>query len=86
MFTAVAGFVLFSPALFARWQWVGEVAKYVMAGGIAGMGFAAKDSTTHSTEAEPQLEPTAHLPPAITVSDASIAATYDRPEFHATED
>ena len=49
---ALAGFVLFSPGLFARWPWIGEVSKYIMAGGVAGIGFAAKDSTNHSTEAE----------------------------------
>ena len=54
MITAVAGFVLFSPVLFSRWPWVGEVAKYVMAGGMAGIGFAAKDSTMHSTGVEVQ--------------------------------
>lgn len=54
LITAIAGFVLFSPMLFSRWPWVGEAAKYVMAGGMAGIGFAAKDSTTHSTGIEVQ--------------------------------
>lgn len=47
--TAFAGFVLFSPDLFSRWSWVGDVAKYIMAGGLAGIGLFSKDSTTHST-------------------------------------
>ena len=46
---AAAGFVMFSPALFQRWPWVIELSKYVMAGGMAGVGLFAKDSTTHST-------------------------------------
>jgi hypothetical protein len=51
---AIAGFIVFSPGLFSKWPWVGEVAKYFMAGGMAGIGFAAKDSTTHSTGIEVQ--------------------------------
>jgi hypothetical protein len=50
--TAGFGFVLFSPDLFAHWPWLVAVAKYAMVGGLASMGFAAKDSTTHSTVAQ----------------------------------
>lgn len=50
--TAVAGFVLFSPMLFAKWPWVSQVATYIMAGGFAALGLTAKDSTSHSTAAE----------------------------------
>jgi hypothetical protein len=50
--TALAAFVAFSPALFARWPWVAEVAKFTIAGGFASMGLAAKDGTNHSTAAE----------------------------------
>lgn len=46
---AAAGFVSFSPDLFAHWPWIIQLAKYVMIGGLAGIGLAAKDSTTHST-------------------------------------
>jgi hypothetical protein len=52
LIAALAGFVSFSPDLFSRWPWMIAVAKYVMAGGMAGIGFAAKDSTSHSTAAE----------------------------------
>ncbi len=44
LISAAAGFVAFSPALFAKWPWVNEVAKYIMVGGMAGIGIAAKDS------------------------------------------
>jgi hypothetical protein len=49
---AVAGFVLFSPQLFVRWPWVCDLAKYVMAGGMASVGLLAKDGATHSTATE----------------------------------
>jgi hypothetical protein len=52
--TALAGFVLFSPGLFVRWPWAGEIAKYVMAEGLASMGLAGKDFNSHSTVAETQ--------------------------------
>jgi hypothetical protein len=34
----------------------------------------------------PQLDPNAHLAPRVTVLDASLGATYERPEFYAAED
>ena len=46
---AAAGFVTFSPDLFAKWPWIIAVSKYVMIGGLASMGLAAKDFSTHST-------------------------------------
>jgi hypothetical protein len=49
---AAAGFVVFSPDLFRHWPWVLALAKYVMVGGLAGVGIVAKDSTTHSTAME----------------------------------
>jgi len=52
LITAAAGFVAFTPETFARWPLVIAIAKYVMVGGMAGIGIAAKDSTTHSTVAE----------------------------------
>ena len=52
LIAAMAGFVLFSPQLFARWPWACDLAKYIMAGGLASIGFAAKDSSTHSTGTE----------------------------------
>jgi hypothetical protein len=47
---ALAGFVLFSPAYFP--PWAVDIAKYVMVGGLAGLGISAKDYNTHSTRAE----------------------------------
>jgi len=44
LLSAAAGFVAFSPALFSKWPWIVEVAKYIMVGGLAGLGFASKDS------------------------------------------
>ena len=41
--TAFFGFVAVSPALFSRWPWLVEFAKYVALGGMASFGFAAKD-------------------------------------------
>lgn len=40
--TAAAGFVLFSPGYFPPWAL--DLAKYIMAGGLMGIGFSAKDS------------------------------------------
>lgn len=42
--TAICGFVVFSPDLFAAHPWVLAVAKYATIGGLAGMGIAGKDS------------------------------------------
>jgi hypothetical protein len=50
--TAGFGFVLFSPDLFSHWPWLVAVAKYSTVGGLAAMGFAGKDCTTHSTVAQ----------------------------------
>jgi hypothetical protein len=41
--TAAAGFVLFSPDLFARWPLVLAIAKYTAAGGLITFGVVAKD-------------------------------------------
>ena len=41
---ALAGFVAFSPALFAKWPLVVEVAKYITIGGCATLGLTAKDN------------------------------------------
>ena len=46
---ALFAFVLFSPEYFAHWPWLISLAKFGCAGGLAGLGLAAKDSTTHST-------------------------------------
>jgi hypothetical protein len=53
---AAAGFIAISPDLFAHYPVLLAVAKYVMAGGLAGLGLAAKDSTSHSTVAEVENE------------------------------
>jgi hypothetical protein len=52
--SALAGFAIASPELFTKWVWVVPVSKFIMAGGLAGMGFVAKDGSTHSTPAEVQ--------------------------------
>lgn len=49
---AVAGFIAIHPMYTAHYPILNDIAGYVMAGGLAGMGLAAKDSTTHSTEGE----------------------------------
>ena len=60
--SAAAGFVAFSPALFAKWPWVNEVAKYIMVGGLAGLGLASKDSgVTGGTRLESGAVPDATL-------------------------
>lgn len=50
--SAAAAFVEFSPATFTKWPWIVALAKWIMIGGLAGVGFTAKDSTTHSTADE----------------------------------
>lgn len=50
--SAAAAFVEFSPSTFAKWPWIAALAKWIMIGGLAGVGFTAKDSTTHSTADE----------------------------------
>lgn len=52
LIAAGAGFVTLSPDLFHQWPLVIAIAKYVIAGGLAGLGLASKDSTTHSTAGE----------------------------------
>jgi hypothetical protein len=52
LITALAGFVLFSPATFQHWPWVADLAKYIMVGGFAALGLVSKDSTEHSTITE----------------------------------
>ena len=46
LISAAAGFVAFSPnlPLLVAHPWIGELSKYIMAGGMAGIGLAAKDS------------------------------------------
>lgn len=57
--TAIAGFVEFSPHLFEKWPWVIAIAKYVMLGGLAVMGIAAKDrNVTGGTVINPHNDPT----------------------------
>lgn len=54
LLTAGFGFVLFSPELFQHWPWLIALSKYATAGGLAGIGLFAKDSSTHSTREEVQ--------------------------------
>lgn len=42
--TALFAFILFSPETFSRWPWLVAIAKFATAGGIAGIGIAAKDN------------------------------------------
>jgi hypothetical protein len=50
LIAAVAGYVVANPSQFSKWPWAATVAGIIMAVGIGGVGVAAKDSTTHSTE------------------------------------
>lgn len=52
LLAAGAGFITLSPDLFAKWPLVIAIAKYVIAGGLAGLGIAGKDFNTHSTAGE----------------------------------
>lgn len=51
---AVAGFIAIHPQYVAHAPIIGDIAGYIMAGGLAGIGLLAKDSTSHSTAAEVQ--------------------------------
>lgn len=51
---AGASFAVANPAMFSKWAWVGNVAGFVVAGGLAGVGIFAKDSTVHSTSDQVQ--------------------------------
>ncbi len=42
--TAIAGFIMFSPHLFAAHPAVLDMAKYATLGGLAGMGITGKDA------------------------------------------
>jgi hypothetical protein len=52
LIAATAGFVAMHPMYTAHWPLVGDIASYIMIGGLAGIGLAAKDSSTHSNAAE----------------------------------
>lgn len=43
LITAAAGFVVFSPDTFHNYPVVLSLAKYIMVGGLAGIGIVAKD-------------------------------------------
>lgn len=53
--TALSGFVVANPSMFAKWPIVGTIAGFIMAGGLAGIGVFAKDATTHSTMVQVQV-------------------------------
>jgi len=55
LLACVAGFIAIHPMYTAAHPIINDIAGYVMAGGLAGIGFAAKDSTSHSTEGEVML-------------------------------
>jgi hypothetical protein len=46
---ALAAFVVINPDLFAVWPWILSLAKYIMVGGLAGIGIAARDAGVHYT-------------------------------------
>ena len=50
--SALAMFAISAPELFVKWIWVIPTAKFILAGGLAGMGLVAKDGSTHSTPTE----------------------------------
>lgn len=52
LIAAAAGFVAMHPMYTAHWPIVNDIASYIMVGGLAGIGLAAKDSTTHSTASQ----------------------------------
>lgn len=54
LIAAVAGFIAIHPMYTAHWPVVSDIAGYIMAGGLAGMGLAAKDAAVHSTSVEVQ--------------------------------
>ena len=49
--TAIAGFILFSPELFENHPIVKEIAKYVMAGGLAAFGATSRDHKVSDEQA-----------------------------------
>ena len=49
---AAAGFIAMHPMYTAHYPIVNDIASYIMVGGLAGIGLAAKDSSTHSTVGE----------------------------------
>lgn len=67
LISAAAGFVAFSPGLFQKWPWVMEVAKYIMVGGLSGIGLLARDahSDPQGTPANPGPEGTPVLEPVL---------------------
>ena len=52
LIAAAAGFVAMHPMYTAHYPIVNDIASYIMVGGLAGIGLAAKDSTVHSTDVE----------------------------------
>ena len=52
LITAGAAFVLFDPETFARWHWMVTLAKFIMIGGLGGLGVVGKDFDVHSTVGE----------------------------------
>ena len=66
---AMAGFVYFSPETFAQWPWVLSLAKYIMLGGIAGLGSSARDFNVRSSSPV-----TPALTPAQKTTELQVAA------------
>jgi hypothetical protein len=51
LIAAGAGFVVFSPEIFAHQPVIVALAKYVMVGGLAGLGITARDNSTSDEQA-----------------------------------
>jgi hypothetical protein len=57
---AAAAFVLAYPSAFAKWPLVGQIAAFVMAGGLLSLGVSGKDaSVTGGTKPNPTNDPAA---------------------------
>ncbi len=61
--TAAAGFVLFSPELFENHPALIQVSKYIMVGGLAGIGIFARDNKVSDEQAAAGQDPKPSIPP-----------------------
>jgi hypothetical protein len=77
---ALAAFVMFSPETFAQWPWVVSLAKFIMVGGLAGLGISSRDVDVHYTRpgslqaAQEVQDAVDKLPPAIAAKLPVIVA------------
>jgi len=57
---AASSFIVAYPSDFAKWPWVGHLAAFTLAGGLAGFALAAKDSNvTGGTTVNSSNDPSA---------------------------